>query len=76
MGTPGPNIPGLEHMHAVEVLKRFLPLQFWTNFTQETNAYHERCAQDALNVDPNEVEVEESLHDQPNTNKHGRKPMT
>ena len=66
MGTPGLNIPGLEHMHAVEVLERFLPLQFWTNFTQETNAYRERCAQDASNADPDEVEVEEGLRDQPN----------
>ena len=39
----GPNNLGLEHMYAVEVLERFLPLKFWAGFTQETNAYHDRC---------------------------------
>ena len=66
MGTPGPNIPGLETMHPAEVLERFLILKFWTNFTQETNAYRERCAADPVNADPDEDEVERGLQDQPN----------
>ena len=36
---PGPNIENLEHMHPILVLERFLPMDFWTKFTQETNAY-------------------------------------
>jgi len=34
-GTPGPKIPGLASMHAIEVLERFLPLKFWAEFSQE-----------------------------------------
>ena len=64
-GTPGPNIPGLEHMHAVEVLERFLPLKFWADFTTETNAYRERCNKDAANADPDEIEVEQGLQGLP-----------
>ena len=65
-GPPGPNIPGLETMHAVEVLERFLPLKFWTQFAQETNAYRARCAENPKNADPDETEVETGLRDQPN----------
>ena len=64
-GTPGPNIPGLQHMHAVEVLERFLPLKFWAGFTQETNAYHDRCQKDPSNADPDEKDVETALNGQP-----------
>ena len=64
-GTPGPNIPGLEHMHAVEVLERFLPLKFWAGFTQETNAYHDRCQKDPSNADPDKKDVETALNGQP-----------
>ena len=64
-GTPGPNIPGLETMHAVEVLERFLPLKFWAEFTQETNAYRERCKADAANADPDDLKVEKGLAGQP-----------
>ena len=64
-GTPGPNITGLEGMHAVEVLERFLPLKFWAEFAQETNAYRERCQQDARNAHPDEIEVENGMNGQP-----------
>ena len=64
-GTPGPNIPGLDNMHAVEVLERFLPLKFWAEFAQETNAYRERCAANPINADPDEAEVENGLNGQP-----------
>ena len=64
-GTPGPNSPGLQHMHAVEVLERFLPLKFWAGFTQETNAYHDRCQKDPSNADPDEKDVETALNGQP-----------
>ena len=64
-GTPGPNIPGLASMHAIEVLERFLPLKFWAEFSQETNAYRERCQQNPINADPDEQEVEIGLNGQP-----------
>ena len=52
-------------MHAVEVLERFLPLKFWAEFAQETNAYRERCNRDPANADPDEIEVETGLNGQP-----------
>ena len=66
-GEPGPNIPGLEKMHAIHVLERFLPLSFWSNFAQETNAYYERCnaTPGREGADPEEEEVLENLSKQP-----------
>ena len=61
-GTPGPNIENLAQMHPIVVLERFLPMQFWTNFTQETNAYRERCAKDPSLADADEEDVMDSLY--------------
>ena len=52
-GPPGPNIENLEHMHPILVLERFLPMEFWTKFTQETNAYRDRCTKDPNLADLN-----------------------
>ena len=60
-GTPGPNIQNLEHMHPILVLERFLPISFWTNFTQQTNAYRDRCTADPLNADDDEADEVESF---------------
>ena len=68
-GDPGPNIPGIANMHAIHVLEKFLPLQFWSKFAQETNAYRDRCNQDPLNADPDEEDVEEYLKNKPHEKK-------
>jgi len=68
-GDPGPNIPGIANMHAIHVLEKFLPLNFWSKFAQETNAYRDRCNEDPLNADPDEEDVEEYLKNKPHEKK-------
>ena len=66
-GPPGPNIENLKNMHPVLVLERFLPMSFWTNFTQETNAYRERQAKNPNMADEDEADVLEALEGKPNS---------
>ena len=66
-GPPGPNIPNLQHMHPILVLERFLPIDFWTKFTQETNAYKDRQTADPQKADPDELDVMLGLADKPHT---------
>ena len=65
-GPPGPNIENLEHMHPILILERFLPMEFWTKFTQETNAYIDRCNKDPNLADPDESDVMEAMNKTPN----------
>ena len=65
-GPPGPNIENLEHMHPILVLERFLPMGFWTKFTQETNAYRDRCNKDPQLADPDECDVMDAMSKTPN----------
>ena len=53
----GPNIEGLARMSPCQVLERFIPVSFWARVAQETNAYRQRCQQDAAAVDGDDPDI-------------------
>ena len=54
-------------MRPVFVLERFLPLSFWTSFTQKTNAYRDRQLKNPNMADADEADVLDALEGKPNS---------